>query len=237
MPGPILPPKPRSEVTHPGFTRMPDLTWWRRFFRHLINALAWLAVQVCTRAEVYGLHHFPKQGPVLITTNHLGDADMILGMACFPAPVDAFVKIELYHFPVLGFLLNLYGFIWLRRGRPDRKAIHAALESLQAGRLVGIAPEARESLTGALEEGTGGAAYLALKAGVPVLPVTFTGTENWRIYQNLKHFRRPAVTMTVGPAFRLEALPDRREAIRMGTHTIMATLARQLPVEYRGLYK
>lgn len=237
MPRSVLPPKPRSELKHPDLTRMPELTWWRRLFRRLVNSLAWFVVQLCARAELHGLHNLPKQGPMLIAVNHLGDADVVLGIAYFPGFADILAKIELYHYPILGRILDLYGVIWIHRGQPDRKAIRAALKSLQAGRFVGIAPEARESLSGALEEGTEGAAYLALKAGVPVLPVTFTGTENWRVYHNLKHLRRSRVTMTIGPPFRLEALPDHHQAIWEGTRAIMVALARQLPTEYRGVYQ
>lgn len=102
---------------------------------------------------------------------------------------------------------------------------------------MGIAPEGRESLTGALEEGMGGAAYLALEGGAPILPVTFTGTENDRLYPNMKRLRRTEMTMTVGPMFRLEDPEDRRQAVEKGTRRIMQTLASQLPLEYQGAYR
>jgi hypothetical protein len=69
------------------------------------------------------------------------------------------------------------------------------------------------------------------------VPITFIGTENKQIYSNLKRMRRTRVAMTVGPMFTLEKLPDRREAIRLGTRTIMERLASQLPPEYRGTYQ
>ena len=72
-------------------------------------------------------------------------------------------KIELYEIPLLGKVLDLYGVIWVRRGQPDRRALRAVMEAMDDKRMVAIAPEGRESLTGALEEGTGGAAYLALR--------------------------------------------------------------------------
>jgi 1-acyl-sn-glycerol-3-phosphate acyltransferase len=157
-------------------------------------------------------------------------------MALSPVQVEALSKAELYDYPVLGKLMDAYGVIWVHRGQPDRHAIRAALDGLRQGRFIAIAPEGRESLTGALEQGTEGAAYLALRAGVPVLPLTFTGTENARIYGNLKRLRRTDVTMTVGAPFRLEELPGRKEAIELGTQNIMRTLAAQLPPEYRGVY-
>jgi 1-acyl-sn-glycerol-3-phosphate acyltransferase len=157
-------------------------------------------------------------------------------MTISPGSVETLAKAELYDYPLVGRLMDAFGVIWLHRGQPDRRALRAALDGLRQGRMVAISPEGRESVTGALEEGTGGAAYLAIKSGAPVLPVTFTGTENSRIYGNLKHLRRTEVTITIGPLFQLEDLPDRHQAIEAGTHRIMRTLASQLPSGYRGVY-
>jgi 1-acyl-sn-glycerol-3-phosphate acyltransferase len=133
--------------------------------------------------------------------------------------------------------MDAYGVIWVHRGQPDRRALRAALQGLGQGRLVTIAPEGRESLSGALEEGTRGAAYLALKAGVPVIPVTLTGTENWRVYGNLKRFRRTEMSVTVGQPFYLDVPGNQRQAQEQGTLQIMRKLAEQLPEEYRGVYR
>jgi 1-acyl-sn-glycerol-3-phosphate acyltransferase len=228
--------KPRSQVIHPDISRLPRLSIWRRAFRRVIIGLARLVVWMCTRPRTYGFEHIPSQGPALVVTNHLGDADLVVGLALSPVEVDAFAKAELYDFPVLGKLMDAYGVIWVHRGQPDRHALRAALDSLRQGRLVGIAPEGRESVTGALEQGTEGAAYLALMASVPVIPLTFTGTENTRIFGNLKRLRKTDVSMTIGPPFCLEELPDRQRAIEQGTQKIMSALAAQLPPKYRGMY-
>ena len=228
--------KPRSQLIHPEITRLPRLSVWQRIFRRLAIALARLAVWLFARARTYGFEHIPRQGPALVVSNHLGDADLVVGLALSPVQVDALSKAELYDYPVLGKLMDAYGVIWVHRGQPDRHALRAALDGLSQGRFVAIAPEGRESLTGALEQGTEGAAYLALKAGVPVLPLTFIGTENARIYGNLKRLRRTDVSMTVGAPFRLDELPDHKRAIELGTQKIMCVLAAQLPPEYRGVY-
>lgn len=229
-------PKPRSQVIRPEITRLPRLSLSRRILRRFIKGLLGLLVWLFTRVRTYGFENIPHQGSALVVTNHLGDADFVLGTALSPVAVETLAKAELYDYPVLGKVLDAYGVIWVHRGQPDRKALRAALDGLNQGKLVAIAPEGRESVTGALEEGTQGAAYLALKAGVPILPLTFTGTENARIYGNLKRLRKTDVTMTVGALFRLDELPDHKRAIDLGTQKIMRRLAAQLPPEYRGMY-
>lgn len=230
------PSKPRSEEINPEITRLPVLTLRRRLFRRLVRVLLRLLVRVCLRVQVVGRENMPMQGPLLIVSNHLGDADALVGMAHTWLPVDIVAKSDLYYYPVLGKILEAYGVIWIHRGQPDRRALRAILDGLEAGRVFGIAPEGRESVTGGLEEGTGGAAYLAVKSKAPLFPVTFTGTENWRVLGNLKRFKRTPVTLTMGPVFHLEEYPQRREAIEQGTVQIMNVLASQLPPEYRGVY-
>ncbi len=231
------PPKPISETLRPEITRLPQITIWRRLARNFLRTLARFLLLLLTRVQLEGLDHFPREGGALVVSNHLGDADFVVGVAFSPRLMDIIVKSELYDYPLLGILLRAYGVIWVHRGQPDRRALRAALEALTQGRVVSIAPEGRESLSGALEEGTQGAAYLALKAGVPLLPVTVTGSENARLLNNLKRLRRTPITITIGPPFQLKSSANRKADIEHGTETIMKTLARQLPPEYRGVYQ
>jgi 1-acyl-sn-glycerol-3-phosphate acyltransferase len=132
--------------------------------------------------------------------------------------------------------MDMLGVIWVHRGQPDRRAISAALEAFNQGRRIIIAPEGRESVSGALEEGTEGAAFLALTTGVPVVPITITGSEFRLIENNLKKFRRMSVTLRVGKPFVLSQHASSKDALEEGTRIIMETLACQLPPKYRGVY-
>ena len=120
---------------------------------------------------------------------------------------------------------------------PTVAALRAVLDGLAEGRMIAIAPEGRESVTGMLEEGTPGAAYLALKSGAYILPVTFTGTENQKVYPKLKSLHRAEITITVGKPFHLDQSSSWRQAVDTGTQQIMRTLAEQLPLQYRGVYE
>ncbi len=239
MPEKPLPPKPISQIRRYELTRSPRLTLLRRLVRAFARGLARLVLKIAARAQVEGLENFPKQGPYLIVTNHLGDADAVLGLAFFPQLPDALAKIELYEeLGLLGKLIHLFGVIWVRRGQPDRRALQAALESLRQGRVVAVAPEGRYSLIGGLEPGSGGAAFLALKSGVPIVPVVFIGSENEHVYGHLRRFHRVPLQMRVGKPFYLESEEGMRisQAVEGGTDRIMRALAKLLPQEKRGVY-
>lgn len=229
-------PKPVTEVWRPDLVELPRLTLARRLFRFLARILAKLIVFVTMHATVRGLENFPKKGPALIVINHLGDADAVLLAASLPAAVDGMGKIELNDHRLVGPVFRAYGVIYVHRGRPDRKAIRAALDGLAEGRMVSLAPEGRQAVAGKLEEGTEGAAFLAMKSGAPIVPVAMTGTENENIY-NRKWWRRARVTLSVGKPFKLTEQADRQKMLREGTAQIMESLAALLPESYVGNYK
>jgi len=234
---PSFPPKPVSEIWRPELTRLPRLHWARRLFRGFGRWLCKTVITICTKRTVEGLENFPQEGPTLVVINHLGDADTPLLISSLPVSLDALGKIELYDLRILGKLMDWYGVVWLHRGQADKRAIRAALDGLAEGRFFVIAPEGRYSLTGGLEEGTQGAAFLAYKANVPIVPVVVIGTENERVYGHLKRLRRAPVTFRVGKPFQLSHQANRRELMREGTHQIMESLANLLPECYRGAYR
>jgi 1-acyl-sn-glycerol-3-phosphate acyltransferase len=245
-------PKPINQVYHPDINSLPVLTRSRRLFRRFFQLLCRVLVFVCTKATICGLENYPRRGPALVVINHLGDPDGILVLAALPDIPEFIGKIELRDIPMLRVLADMFGVIWIHRGQPDRRALSAALEAFRQGRRMIIAPEGRESVSGALEAGTEGAAFLALKAGVPVVPVTITGSEFRHIENNLKKLRRTPVILRVGKPFilpqpalsrlegpalsRVEGPARGQDTLREGTRLIMEALARQLPPEYRGVY-
>jgi 1-acyl-sn-glycerol-3-phosphate acyltransferase len=232
-----VPPKPITDIWRPELVRLPKLTWSRRAFRLFIRLISKLLTWLLLRVEVQGIENFPRSGPAIVVTNHLGDTDSVVLLSSLPY-VDAVAlgKIELYDVPIIGKILDLYGIIWLHRGQPDKRAIRAALDGLAKGRIIVIAPEGRYSLTGSLEEGTDGAAFLAYKANVPIVAMALTGTENANVYGHLRGLRRPRVTLKVGERFKLSGQAKGHEKIREGTRQIMEAIASLLPVEYRGPY-
>ena len=231
---PSIPPKPITEVWKPELVFLPRLTFGRRAMRWLVVVMMRVVALFTMRITVRGLENFPRKGPAVIVFNHLGDADVVLMAAVFPTSPEGMGKIELNDHWLIGPIFRAYGIIWVHRGRPDRKALRAALEALSQGRMVNLAPEGRQSLTGTLEEGMGGAAFLALKSGAQIVPVAMTGTENDHIFSHLNRWKRAPVSLTVGKPFFIREQNDRQAMLREGTRQIMESLASLLPDSYRG---
>ena len=127
--------------------------------------------------------------------------------------------------------------IFVRRGEVDRKALRQALGVLRGGGVLGLAPEGTRSKTGALQRGRSGAAYMAYRAGVPLLPVVTTGQK--QVFASLRRLRRARVRVVYGPPFDpppVEGKASARE-VHDFSQEIMYRLAAMLPPEYRGVYQ
>lgn len=116
----------------------------------------------------------PSAGPAVMTANHIGFVDGPLMAIVGPRPVHALTKDELFSGP-LGAFLNGAGQIPVNREVPDPVAVRLALRVLRDGGLVGMFPESTRG-DGEMTHAAGGAAYLAMVTGAPVVPVAFLGT-------------------------------------------------------------
>ena len=231
------PPKPVSEIWRPELTRLPKMTYARRAFRIFSHGLLKLIAKICLKVTAEGMENFPQKGPVLLVINHLGNADLPALISTFPVTPDALGKVELYELPILGKLMDWYGIIWLHRGQADTRAIRAAINGFAEDRIILIAPEGRESVTGALEAGSGGAAFLAYKSGAAILPIAITGSEDENVFGHLKKLQRAHVHVKVGKMFKLTGQAGgRHDTVTQGTRQIMLALAALLPEKYQGAY-
>lgn len=208
----------------------------------IIRALIRLAMLLLTRTRVFGREKVPRSGAAVIVSNHISAIDPVILVGVFPRPLVLMSKIENAR-GVLKFFMRLVGAFTVRRGKVDREALRIAEAALVAGRLLCLFPEGTRSEAG-LTEAHGGAALLATRADVPIVPVAITGTS--RIFnRRFPWLGFPQVTVTIGEPFRLPAtgvVPSvaapgfRRDDRERMTDEIMRHIAALLPPEMRGRY-
>ena len=204
-------------------------------FHRLAHGVSRLALTCIARLDVQGLEHIPARGAFVGVMNHLSSLDPLVALALMPVrPVTMFAAIEHRHDLIAGWALDRLGVIWIDRGEPGRHALRIALNELGLGTIMGVAPEGTRSKTGALLEGKTGAAYLATRANVPIVPAVLWGTEHTQY--NLRQLKRTTVYVRVGEIIRLPEGRADAEKLRAYTDLIMRRLAAILPPEYRGAY-
>jgi 1-acyl-sn-glycerol-3-phosphate acyltransferase len=206
-----------------------------RFVRALIH----LIIRCLTKLEVHGLENLPATGGYIAAANHLGRLDVAISYHLLNRDDIILLVAEKYQKSVLWRLLvESVDAIWVDRFNADLHAMREALRRLKAGGVLVIAPEGTRSKSGGLQEGRPGAAYLASKARVPIVPVAATGIEDARVLASLRSLRRTPVVVRIGEPFRLPPLRggDREAQIQANSDEIMCRIAVLLPEGYRGVY-
>jgi 1-acyl-sn-glycerol-3-phosphate acyltransferase len=195
----------------------------------LLRGVAILVFSIMGRIHLRGRHNVPKKGPYILASNHLSWIDVPLIPAYVPGKVVYMAKEEAF-FSKLGWLVRFMGAFPVKRGEADRQAIRAASEQLKKGRIFVIFPEGHRSETHTLGKIHSGLGLIALRAGVPVVPVAVSGSENL-----LKKFGAH-VTVSYGEpvVFKPKGKKITREDIDEATTDIMRRIATMLPPEYRG---
>jgi 1-acyl-sn-glycerol-3-phosphate acyltransferase len=187
--------------------------------------------------KVTGRSNIPETGPYLLAVNHMSKADPPLIFVTWPAMRWRFFAGEKWErHLVFGPLMRWAGAIYINRGEVDRKALRQALDALNGGSIFGLAPEGTRSRVGALISARDGAAYLATRAGVPVLPVGVVNTDV--LGKNMLRLRRTRLELRVGLTFTMPDLGRRARGADLAayTHLIMVHIAALIPERYWGVY-
>ncbi len=142
----------------------------------LLKFLATVILAVVRRWDIQGKENLPTYGGFLLVANHVSYGDPVVVICAFKRKVHYMAKAELFKIPIIGYVLRISGAFPVRRDKSDRRAIRTALKLLKEGEMVGVFPEGTRSHTGDLLRPHLGAAMLAGKANVPMVPVALIGT-------------------------------------------------------------
>jgi 1-acyl-sn-glycerol-3-phosphate acyltransferase len=203
----------------------------------------WLIIKfialVYAKVEVVGAENMPRKGGVILACNHLNNADPGLIGVSFRRRFAFMAKAEMFEWLLWGGYVRLVGAFPVRRFEADLAALRKASQLLKRGLALMMFPEGTRSKTGTMAAGHPGTAMLALRTGVPIVPLAITGTEVVELPAAFfRPFRRVKVRVLVGkPFFLPEAARLDSEVVRQGTELIMTRIAGLLPESYRGYYR
>jgi 1-acyl-sn-glycerol-3-phosphate acyltransferase len=145
--------------------------WYARFWGRLGITMAGI------RMTVSGEEHLPD-GPIIVMSNHASNFDILAIQGYFPRPLSWIAKKELFKIPVFGWSMQRGGYIPLDRGdgRKALKSMDEAAQQIRGGTSVIVFPEGTRTRDGHLLPFKRGGFLLAVKAGVPVVPVSIAGS-------------------------------------------------------------
>ncbi len=130
--------------------------------------------------QLIGVENVPESGGVLFVANHQSNFDIPILIAHVPRDKGFIAKLELLKVPSFGRWMKYIGCVFIDRKDPRQslKDINDAAERLKSGHSLVIFPEGTRSADGTVAPFRAGGLKLALKAKVPVVPVTISGSKN-----------------------------------------------------------
>ncbi|PID02079.1 1-acyl-sn-glycerol-3-phosphate acyltransferase [Sporosarcina sp. P2] len=169
------------------------------------------------RIKVIGKENFPKEGGVLLCTNHIDNLDPPIVGITSPRTVHFMAKEELFDMPILKTVLPKVQAYPVKRGMSDREAFRKTIKLLREDKVVGLFPEGTRSKTGEIGKGLAGAGFFALKGGdAKVVPCAIIGP--YKAFSQLK--------VVYGEAMDMTPYRDRKASAEEVTEAIMAEISK-----------
>ncbi|MFW6280976.1 MAG: lysophospholipid acyltransferase family protein [Halanaerobium sp.] len=171
----------------------------KNFIYHFISRTLYLIFKIFYKIKVTGRDNLPKSGGVIVMSNHISGYDPPLLAAVFKRPLRFMAKKELFEKPIMRFVLYLADAFPVDRDKRDIKAVKKALKVLKDGQVLGLFPEGTRRPEGKPGQLRPGSVMLAVKSGVPILPVGI---------KNVKSEGR--ITVNIGEKFSMEKFSKKK---------------------------
>ncbi|MBU6079527.1 lysophospholipid acyltransferase family protein [Allobacillus halotolerans] len=178
--------------------------------------------KILFKIKVIGKENIPKNGPVIICSNHISNYDPpTVGMTA-PRTIHFMAKEELFEKKGLGFILRNVNAFPVKRGMRDRNALRKGLKLLDEGKVLGLFPEGTRSKDGVVKKGLAGAGFFAMRSNATVIPCAIIG----------QYERSKPLTVIYGNPIEFQTLKNSKPSAQEVTDEIMENIQRLLD-EYR----
>jgi 1-acyl-sn-glycerol-3-phosphate acyltransferase len=154
------------------------------FYNCVRNVVAFFA-RILFVIEVKGLENIPKEGPIILASNHKSNLDPVfIAVAIKTRDISAISKKELFSFKPFGYFLKKLNVIPINRDNPDISTLKTVIKQLREGKAIGIFPEGRRYI-GSDEFGKAksGLAMFAVKGKAPIAPISIIS--NYKLFNKV----------------------------------------------------
>ena len=216
--------------------------FWYRFFKFTIFQPL---VKHGWGAIVIGSENYPREGGLIMASNHIGALDSLIIPAMLPRPLTFPAKAELFASGggagarIVAWFLKTIKMVPMDRsgGRASVDALQQISDLLAEGNAIGIYPEGTRSPDGRLYKGKTGMARIALQNRVPIVPVGISGSKSFRGPFGIPWAKRPVVV--IGKPLDFSAFadtPGNSKVLRWVTDETVAAIQELTGQEYVDVY-
>jgi 1-acyl-sn-glycerol-3-phosphate acyltransferase len=139
------------------------------------------AVKAVAPLRVYGADRVPRDGGLVVASNHFSWIDPPALGAATPRTLYFMAKVEAHRVPGLGELMRSFGAFSVRRGESDREAVRTMRQIVRDGHALGLFVEGTRQRSGVPGPVQPGAAMVAINEDVPVACAAIYGSHEWRL--------------------------------------------------------
>lgn len=184
----------------------------------------WVLLCSGLKVKVRGTENLLPGRPQVIFCNHQSYFDVFCLLAHVPIQYRWLAKQELFRIPVFGWAMRRAGYLSVDRSNPRSalKSLKEAAERIRHGASIVIFPEGTRSADGTLQPFKAGGADLAIRSGVPAVPMVILGTHKVLPKGGLL-LRRGPVEIRIGKPINTLGLQlkDKRRLLEMIRHRML----------------
>jgi len=146
-------------------------------FYRIVRPIVTTICTVLWRTRVVGRENLPPDGGFILAPSHRSMMDIPFAAVVTHRRIRFMVKKSLFALPVIGPIFTWLGGFPVARDGTDRKAVRDSVEMLRAGEVLCVFPEGTRQNGPKIQPLQPGSAYLSLRSGSPILPISIAGSE------------------------------------------------------------
>src|SRR5215471_3710766 len=210
----------------------PDALYWAG-----VRGVMFFVRAVGIRVRITGMERIP-QGTCLFVANHTSSADAPAVVGAIPRRIAILLKQSLFHYPIVGQAFQLAHFVPVDRSKHESAiaSLEKAIEAMRGGQSFLIYPEGTRSPDGRLQPFKKGAVVMAIKAGVPIVPMACSGAHRVMEKRSLVIHPGEILVEFLAPIDASRFKFEQREELSQAVHDRMAAglPPDQRPVGFAG---
>jgi len=199
-------------------SKNPDALYWAG-----VRGVMFFVRAVGVRVRIAGTERIPS-GTCLFVANHTSTADAPAVVGAIPRRIAILLKQSLFRYPIVGQAFHLAHFIPVDRSKQESAiaSLEKAIEAMRGGQSFLIYPEGTRSPDGRLQEFKKGAVVMAIKAGVPIVPIACSGAHRVMRKSSLEMHPGEILVEFLAPIDASQYTFEEREKLNAVVHDALA---------------